>query len=109
MPGGAPGIGTWPKMPCKEAFCAVAGTADPQHIIDLRAYFCRVLIRAVYFLHGQLRAIAVEDPEILTEMRRPWSTVGAAAYPQPFEEAIVAGWPPRSGSSGSSLSASASG
>ena len=68
----------------------MAGTADPQHIIDLRAYFCRVLIRAVYSLHGQLRAIAVEDPEILTEMRLPWGTVGAAAYPQPFEEATVA-------------------
>jgi DNA-directed RNA polymerase specialized sigma24 family protein len=74
----------------QEAFCAVAGIADPRHIDDLRAYFCRVLIRSVYALRGQLRAVPIEDPGILTEMRTRWSTVSPAAPVLPFEEAAVA-------------------
>ena len=46
----------------QQAFCDVAGVAYPERIADLRAYYCRVLLRAIRELRGQLRALPVADP-----------------------------------------------
>jgi DNA-directed RNA polymerase specialized sigma24 family protein len=74
----------------QEAFCAVAGTADPRRIKDLRAYYCLVLIRSIYALRGQLRATVAEDPGTLAEMHPRWSSVEPVATVRPVEEAAVA-------------------
>jgi DNA-directed RNA polymerase specialized sigma24 family protein len=60
----------------QEACWAVSRVKDPQHIEDLRAYFCKVLIRAAHRLGSQLGATPVEDLESLSGIRRP----GLAAY-----------------------------
>ena len=43
------------------SYCAVARVANPAAIRNLRAYFCRVLLREVHRLRGQLGATLMED------------------------------------------------
>lgn len=43
------------------AYCAVARVTNPAAIRDLRAYFCRVLLREIHRLRGQLGATLMED------------------------------------------------
>jgi hypothetical protein len=45
----------------QETFYAIARVKYPERIRDLRAYFCQVLIREIYRLHGQLGATLVDD------------------------------------------------
>ena len=45
----------------QETFYALARIRQPQHIDDLRKYFCKVLIHSVYRLRGQLGAVTVDD------------------------------------------------
>ena len=41
----------------QETFYLLAKISQPQHIDDLRKYFCKVLIHSVYRLRGQLGAV----------------------------------------------------
>jgi hypothetical protein len=45
----------------QEAYFTVARVENPEHIEDLRAYYCRVLLRSIHRLRGQLGADLVED------------------------------------------------
>lgn len=45
----------------QETFYLLAKISQPQHIDDLRKYFCKVLIHSVYRLRGQLGAVTVDD------------------------------------------------
>ena len=65
----------------QEAYWAAGRARDPQHIENLRAYFCTVLIRKVYRLRGQLGTTPVEDFEILVETRRVTACGSAPARP----------------------------
>jgi hypothetical protein len=69
------------------AFYAVSRIPNPGAIEDLRAYFCRVLIREVYRELGQLQATAMEDFTGLADRRqsRPGSSLPA---PRPFPEEV---------------------
>ena len=51
-------------------FCAVSRVADPAAIRDLTAYVCKVLIREIYSLRGQLGATLVEDFASLADARQ---------------------------------------
>lgn len=72
------------------AYCAVSRVANPAAIADLRAYFCRVLIREIYRELGQLQAAAAADFTSLVDMRqgRPGSSSPA---PRPFPEEVAIG------------------
>jgi len=72
----------------QEACWAVGRVTDPQHIENLRAYFCTVLIREAHRLCGQLRAVSVEDPESLVEIHRRGVAVCGSAPPRPLDEAV---------------------
>ena len=54
----------------QEAFYAIAKVKYPERIRDLRAYFCQVLIREIYRLHGQLGATLVEDFTAIADARQ---------------------------------------
>ena len=62
----------------------MARIRDPSGIQDLRAYFCRVLIRVIYALRGQLGAILPDDLTALADtgqgQARDW------APPRPVDE-----------------------
>ena len=47
----------------QDTFYAVARVRDPERIENLRAFFCRALIRQIAHLRGQLGPLPVEDPE----------------------------------------------
>jgi DNA-directed RNA polymerase specialized sigma24 family protein len=70
----------------QETFYLLARLRQPQHIDDLRKYFCKVLIHSVYRLRGQLGATTVDDAGGLvdTSGRR----VGGEAPPALFDEVV---------------------
>ena len=72
----------------QEACWAVSRVKDPEHIEDLRAYFCKVLIRAAHRLRSQLGATVIGDPESLGRIRRPGGAAPGSAAPRPFEEEV---------------------
>jgi DNA-directed RNA polymerase specialized sigma24 family protein len=47
----------------QDTFYAVARVKDPERIENLRAFFCRALIRQIAHLRGRLGPLPVEDPE----------------------------------------------
>jgi len=69
------------------AYCAIARLADPTAIVNLRAYFCRVLIREVHRLGGQLDALLVEDFPRLVDAHPDRASAGAPVS-RPFDEEI---------------------
>ncbi len=69
------------------AYWAVARVADPVVIRDLRAYFCRVLIREIYRLRGQLGAALVEDFTSLADAHQGRAG-GNPPIPQPVAETV---------------------
>jgi len=71
----------------QETFDAVAHVADPAAIKDLRAYFCRVLIRKIHRLSGQLGAALVDDFTRVADAHQERS-VSTARAPRPFDEAV---------------------
>jgi DNA-directed RNA polymerase specialized sigma24 family protein len=70
----------------QETFYLLARLRQPQHIDDLRKYFCKVLIHSVYRLRGQLGATTVDDAGGLvdTSGRR----IGGEAPPPLFDEVV---------------------
>lgn len=61
----------------QEALYSVSRVSDPEHIDDLRAYFCTVVIREAGRLRGVQRALPFDDPEVAAGARR----VGGGAPP----------------------------
>lgn len=71
----------------QEAYYAVARTARPERIDDLRAYYCRVLLRMIYKLRAQSGAAALVDDfaELADACQR---MTGGASTPPPFDETV---------------------
>lgn len=74
------------KDALQEAYCAVAQVRNPDGIENLRAYFCRVLIRKIHRLPGQLGAILVDDFEGLADACQRES--GDRRLARPFNETV---------------------
>lgn len=70
----------------QETFYAVARLRNPDRIVDLRAYYCRVLLRNIHRLRSQLGAILIEDFGVVADtcQRKP----GGEPPPPPFDEAV---------------------
>lgn len=74
----------------QEAYYAVARMVarmeDPERIVDLRAYYCRVLLRSIHKFRSQLGAVLIEDFGAVAEncQRRP----GGEPPSPPFDEAV---------------------
>jgi hypothetical protein len=70
----------------QEAYYAVARLKNPERIVDLRAYYYRVLMRNIHRLRSQLGAILIEDFGIVADtcQRKP----GGEPPPPPFDEAV---------------------
>lgn len=70
----------------QETYYAVARISHPEQIEDLRSYFCRVLIRMINRLRGQLGAALVDDFEKLADAcpHKP----GGEPLPAAFDEAV---------------------
>jgi hypothetical protein len=70
----------------QEAYYAMARLENPERIVDLRAYYYRVLLRNIHRLRSQLGAILIEDFGIVADtcQRKP----GGEPPPPPFDEAV---------------------
>jgi hypothetical protein len=70
----------------QEAYYAMARLKNPEQIVDLRAYYCRVLLRNIHKLRSQLGAILIEDFGIVADtcQRKP----GGEPPPPAFDEAV---------------------
>jgi len=66
----------------------MARIKDPAGIEDLRAYFCRVLIRVINALRGQLGAILPDDLTTLIDTGQ--GKACGQPIPQPMDEAVAA-------------------
>ena len=66
------------------AAVAVAQVSDLTRILDLKAYYCRVLINEIYHLLGQLTAARPYDPVTLAAM-----SDAKDSAPPPAEEAVT--------------------
>jgi DNA-directed RNA polymerase specialized sigma24 family protein len=69
----------------QEAYYAMA-KMDPEHIEDLRKYFCTVVSHMAYRLRGQLRVAVVDDPASLIDASG--RKLGGEALPLTFTEAV---------------------
>jgi DNA-directed RNA polymerase specialized sigma24 family protein len=67
-----------------EAYCAMVRVADPDRIVDVRAYFCRVLIHEIYRLRGQLGATPTDDIAALAD-----ASASVAGGRAPFDETVT--------------------
>ncbi len=73
----------------QSAYYAVSRVANPGGIENVRAYFCRVLIREIYRELGQLSAAATEDFAGLVDMGQgPLGISSSASRPVPEEVSI---------------------
>ena len=71
----------------QEAYYAVARVENPEHIEDLRAYYCRVLLRSVHQLRGRLGTGLVEDfPRVADNCQRK---PGGESAPPPFDGIVI--------------------
>lgn len=70
-----------------EAFCAVARVQNPDSIEDLRAYYCRVVVRMAQRLRYQLAPTPVEDIDQVAAANQ--DKPGCGASPAPSLEAMV--------------------
>jgi hypothetical protein len=70
----------------QETYYAVARMENPERIIDLRAYYSRVLLRNIHRLRSQLGAILIDDFGVVADtcQRKP----GGEPPPPPFAEAV---------------------
>lgn len=72
-----------------QAACAVARVQDLQAIEDLRAYFCRAVINAVYRLRGQLAAARRCESASLDETDQHGAGPSSLPRPRPPDESAV--------------------
>lgn len=70
----------------QETFYVMAMIERPERIDDIRKYFCKVLVRNVYRLQGQQRAVAVDDAAALVDARG--RGLGGEALPATFDEEV---------------------
>lgn len=70
----------------QEAYYAMARLGNPERIVDLRAYYCRVLLRNIHRLRSQLGAILIEDFGVVADtcQRKP----GGEPPPLPFDDTV---------------------
>jgi hypothetical protein len=71
----------------QEAYYAMARVKNPDLIEDVRAYFCRVLMRKIDRIRGQLGAIVVDDFAGLAGTRR--LNLGGEALPRSVDEIVI--------------------
>ena len=71
----------------QQTYDAMARIKDPGRIEDLKAYFCRVLIRVINHLRGQLGAILSDDFASLVDACQGKARGGA--LPRPVDEAVA--------------------
>jgi DNA-directed RNA polymerase specialized sigma24 family protein len=71
----------------QETYAVMARIKDPGAIEDLRAYFCRVLIRVINVLRGQLGAILPADFTALADTCQP--KVRGEALQNPVPETVA--------------------
>lgn len=69
----------------QSTYYAITQVADPAAIRDLRAYFCRSLIREVNHQRAQLRATLVDDFVKLADERQ-WRSDTSMTVPRPVDE-----------------------
>lgn len=70
----------------QEAFYVMARIVQPGYIDDIRKYFCKVLLRCIYQMSSQLRAVAVDDAGGLVDACG--HGLGGEALPPQFDEAV---------------------
>ena len=73
----------------QEAFYAVAKVKNPEEIENLRAYFCRVLVRESHRLRGQLGAYPVDDVSVVADARQ---VMLVSQAPAPVDETVIDGF-----------------
>ena len=71
----------------QQTYDAMARIKDPGGIEDLKAYFCRVLIRVINALRGQLGAILPDDLTGLADANQ--GKVSGGALPRPVDETVA--------------------
>lgn len=71
----------------QEAYFAVARVENPEHIEDLRAYYCRVLLRSIHQIRGQLGTALIDDFRRVADncQRKP----GGDPAPPSFDGAVI--------------------
>jgi DNA-directed RNA polymerase specialized sigma24 family protein len=72
----------------QQTYAAMARVTDPERIEDLRAYFCRVLIRAINSIRGQLGAILLDDFASVADARQGKAV--SEAPQRPLDESVAA-------------------
>jgi DNA-directed RNA polymerase specialized sigma24 family protein len=73
----------------QSAYYAIARLNNLEQIENLRAYFCKVLIRAVHRERSQLGAALVEDFVYVAEVRQDAVSCHPASPPQPADAACI--------------------
>jgi hypothetical protein len=71
----------------QEAYFAVARVGNPEHIEDLRAYYCSVLLRTIHQLRGRLGTGLVED--FLRVADNCQRRSGGEPAPPPFDGTVI--------------------
>src|SRR5215469_18146829 len=70
----------------QETYYSVARVKDPDHIENLRAFFCRALINEINRMLGRPGPVPVEDPETVAGARHVLH-LGAQAAARPVDQA----------------------
>jgi DNA-directed RNA polymerase specialized sigma24 family protein len=96
----------------QQTYDVMARVKDPARIVDLKAYFCRVLTRVINALRGQLGAVLPDDFASLADMCE--GTAASGAPPRPVDETVAMnlltrGWLERFSAERESLTAAAPG
>ena len=73
----------------QQTYDAMARIKDPGRIEDPKAYFCRVLLRTINALRGQLGAVLPDDFAALADARS--GRTYDEALPRPLDEMVTAG------------------
>ena len=72
----------------QDTFYAVARVRDPERIENLRAFFCRALIRQIAYLRGHLSPLPIEDPEAALS-RQPRRSGWGSAADAPGDDGVI--------------------
>lgn len=71
----------------QEAYYAVARVGNREHIVDLRAYYCSVLLRTIHQLRGRLGTGLVDD---FLRVADNWQRrAGGEPAPPPFDGMVI--------------------
>jgi hypothetical protein len=65
----------------------VARIENPERSVDLRAYYCRVLLRNIHRLRSQLGAILIDDFGVVADSCQ--RELGGEPAPRPFDGTVI--------------------